>query len=194
VLGDDPETQAQAREAEAQARAGEDVDPSVAAAAVDVVATVGGVEDYEAFLVQAKDASTPQEQERYRAALARFRDPALMTRTLEATLTADVRPQDAPFLIARSVMNRDLGPQAWRFVRDRWDALTDRVAASNVIALAVGTRSLTTPEQVEDVHAFFEEHDIPQGHLMLLQSLERQRVYAELRTRATPELEARFGA
>ncbi|MGZ4149221.1 MAG: M1 family metallopeptidase, partial [Actinomycetota bacterium] len=194
VLGDDPETQAQAREAEAQARAGEDVDPSVAAAAVDVVATVGSIEDYEAFLVQAKDASTPQEQERYRTALARFRDPSLMTRTLEATLTADVRPQDAPFLIARSVMNRDLGPQAWRFVQERWEALTERVAASNVIALAVGTRSLTTPEQVEDVRAFFEDHDIPQGHMMLMQSLERQRVYAELRARATPELEARFGA
>ncbi|MGE5227875.1 MAG: M1 family metallopeptidase [Planctomycetaceae bacterium] len=193
VLGDDPETQAQAREAESQARAGEDVDPAVAAAAVDVVASVGNEEDYEAFLARAKDAPTPQEQLRYRTALARFRDPALMTRTLEATLTADVRPQDAPFLVARSVMNRDLGRQAWAFVRDRWDRLTDRVAASNVIALAVGTRTLTTPEQVADVHAFFQEHDIPQGHLMLLQTLERQRVYADLRARATAELEARFG-
>jgi puromycin-sensitive aminopeptidase len=193
VLGDDPETQAQAREAESQARAGEDVDPSVAAAAVDVVATVGTADEYEVFLGRAKDAPTPQEQLRYRTALARFRDRSLMERTLATTLTVEVRPQDAPFLIARSVMNRDLGPQAWGFVRDRWEELTDRVAASNVIALAVGARSLTLPEQVEEVHAFFREHDIPQGHLMLLQTLERQRVYAALRARATPELEARFG-
>ncbi len=193
VLGDDPETQAQAREAEAQARAGDDVDPAVAAAAVEVVATVGTVEEYEAFLVRAKDAPTPQEQLRYRTALARFRDPSLMGRTLASTLTPEVRPQDAPFLIARSVMNRDLGPQAWRFVQERWGALTERLAASNVIALAVGTRSLTTPDQVQDVHAFFRDHDIPQNHLMLMQSLERQRVYAELRARATPELQARFG-
>ena len=191
VLGDDPETQAQARESEGQARAGVHVEPAVAAAAVDVVATVGGADDYEVFFARALDAPTPQEQDRYRGGIARFRDPALMARTLEATLD-EIRPQDAPFVLARALMQRDLGAQAWSFVADRWDEITERLAPSNVITLPAGARALTRPEEVESVQAFFAAHDIPQNHLMMVQFLERQRVFAALRARAEGELAARF--
>ena len=139
ILGDDPEAQAQAREMEADAT----TDGDVAAAAVDVVAFVGGPDDYERFFALAKNAPTPQVQERYRGALGRFRDPALMERTLAATLSDDVRPQDVPFLIARAMANRDLGSRAFAFVAERWDALTSRVAASNHVVFPAAARILT---------------------------------------------------
>jgi aminopeptidase N len=193
ILGDDPETQAAAREAESESRAGADVEPSVAAAAVDVVAFAGGPDDYERFRARAKDAPTPQEHDRYLYALTRFRDEALFERTLRATRTEDIRAQDAPFLLARAQVHRDLGTRAWAFVRDGWDDLLGRIAPSNAIALAGGIRTLTDPESVADVQAFFADHDIPQNHLMLRQALERQRVFAALRQRAAPELAERFG-
>jgi aminopeptidase N len=192
VLGDDPETQAAAREAESEARAGADVEPAVAAAAVDVVAFVGGPEDYERFRTRTKEAPTPQEQDRYLYALTRFRDDALFDRTLRATSSEDIRAQDVPFVLARAEFNRELGGAAWRFVRDNWDDIVSRIAPSNVIALSAGIRTLTDPEVVADVQAFFAEHDIPQNHMMLLQALERQRVFAALRERATADLAARF--
>jgi hypothetical protein len=139
------------------------------------------------------DAPTPQEQDRYRYALARFRDPALMERVLSLTVSEEVRPQDAPFLLARAEANRDLGAIAWRFVRDHWDELVPRFAASNVIQLAVGARLLTDPELVPEVQAFFAEHDIPQNHRTLLQAMERQRMMASMRERARDELATRFG-
>jgi puromycin-sensitive aminopeptidase len=139
------------------------------------------------------DAPTPQEQDRYRYALARFRDPALMQRTVELAVSGEVRTQDAPFLLSVAEANRDFGPIAWRYVRDHWDELVPRFASSNVIHLAGGVRIQTDPEIVADVQAFFAEHDIPQSHLMLLQGLERQRVFAALRERAAGELAARFG-
>jgi hypothetical protein len=165
----------------------------VAAAAVDVVAFAGGPDDYERFRARAKDSSTPQEHDRYLYALTRFRDEDLFERTLRATITEDIRAQDAPFLLARAQVNRDLGSRAWAFVRDRWDDLLGRIAPSNAIALAGGIRTLTDPDSVADVQAFFADHDVPQNHLMLLQSLERQRVFAALRRRAAPELAERFG-
>jgi aminopeptidase N len=192
VLGDDPETQAAAREAEAESRAGADVEPSIAAAAVDVVAFVGGPEDHERFRSRAKEASTPQEHDRYLYALTRFRDPLLFERTLMATSSEDIRAQDVPFVLARAQFNRDLGAVAWRFVRDNWDDILERIAPSNVIALSAGVRSLTDPDVVADVQAFFREHDIPQNHLMLQQALERQRVFAALRVRAERDLAERF--
>jgi puromycin-sensitive aminopeptidase len=192
VLGDDPETQAMAREAEARSRAGTTVEPAVAAATVDVVAFVGGPEDYDAFRARMDEAPTPQEQERYRYALTRFRVPALMQRTLELAASDAIRPQDAPSVLARAETNRDLGEIAWRFVRDNWDDLLPRFATSNVIHLAQGARSLTAPDQVADVQAFFAEHDIPQNHLTLVQAMERQRMFAALRQRASAELATRF--
>ena len=64
---------------------------------------------------------------------------------------------------------------------------------SNVIALAQGARWLTAPDQVADVQAFFTANDIPQNHLTLLQVLERQRLYADLRRRAADDLAVRYG-
>jgi aminopeptidase N len=192
ILGDDPETQAMAREAESLSRSGSGVDASVAAAAVDVVAFAGGVEAFDAFERWMLDAPTPQEQERYRAALARFRDPALMERVLDLVTSDKVRPQDAPFLLARAEANRDVGHIAWRYVRDHWDELLPRFAASNVIHLAHGARIITDPALVPEIQAFFSEHDIPQNHLSLVQAMERQRLMAALRERVGEELAARF--
>ena len=96
VLGDDPETQAMAREAEALSRTAGGVDASVAAAAVEVVAFAGGEEAFEAFRARMQEAPTPQEQDRYRYALARFRDPALMERLLALAVSEEIPPQDAP--------------------------------------------------------------------------------------------------
>jgi aminopeptidase N len=194
ILADDPEAQAQAREVEAEGRAGGNVDPAVAAAAIDVVAFAGNTGDYEAYRHHADRASTPQEEIRYRIALARFRDPALMERTLASTLTDEVRRQDAPFLLARATVNRDLGPAAWAFIERHWAQLLDRFAPSNIIGMISGIRFLTQPETVASVQAFFEHHDIPQNHLQLQQALERQRVLAALRQRVSAELAGRFGA
>ena len=192
VLGDDPETQAMAREAEALSRTGTSVDASVAAAAVDVVAFAGGEDAFDTFEARMAEAPTPQEQERYRVALARFRDPALMERLLALATSDTIRPQDAPFLLSRAEMNRDVGMIAWRYVRDHWDELLPRFAASNVIHLAHGARIITDPELVPEVQAFFAEHDIPQNHLSLVQAMERQRMMAALRERIGGELAARF--
>ena len=193
VLGDDPETQAMAREAEALSRTAGGVDASVAAAAVEVVAFAGGEEAFEAFRARMQEAPTPQEQDRYRYALARFRDPALMERLLALAVSEEIRPQDAPFLLARAEANRDLGAMAWHHVRDHWDELLPRFAASNVIHLAQGARLITDPELVGEIQAFFAEHDIPQNHLSLVQAMERQRMMAAMRERVGGELATRFG-
>jgi puromycin-sensitive aminopeptidase len=115
-----------------------------------------------------------------------------MERTLALAMSEAIRSQDAPFVLARAETNRDVGEVAWRYVRDNWDELVPQFAASNVIHLAQGARSLTAPDQVADVQAFFAEHDIPQNHRTLLQAMERQRMMAAMRERASGELAARF--
>jgi puromycin-sensitive aminopeptidase len=194
VLGDDPETKAQMRELEGDARDGADVDAHLASAAVQVVATNGDADDFARYWRMVHDGATPQQQLRYLFALARFREPELFDRVLASCLTDDVRPQDAPFLLATATTNRDLGERAWRFLAEHWDQETERFASSNIISLASGVRALTLPDQQAEVAAFFETHTIPQAGLMLDQILERQRIGVALRERATPDLAASFGA
>ena len=193
ILGGDAEVSARAREIEAEARAGEPLDASLAAAAVAVVAATGDGDDFERFLARSKDAPTPQEQLRYLYALADFRQPDLIDRTLDLALSDEVRSQNAPFLLARAMANRDVGDRAWRFVKEHWEEVNRRLPPNTIIYLADGVRFLTMPEQEADVQAFFDEHDIPQARKMLKQVLERQRINVAFRRRVEPQLAAFFG-
>ncbi len=188
VLGADPETLAQCRELEL----GDEGDPQLLQAAVEAVAAEGTAEDLDRYWQRYHRASTPQEEERYLFATSRFPGDAEIERVLAASLTDEIRTQDAPYVLARSTTNRSQGPKVWRFIAEHWDAMQDRFASSNIIGLVSGIRYLTDPDAVADVDAFFRDHDIPQNHLMLQQGLERMRVAAKLRERVTPELLERF--
>ena len=194
VLGADPNAEAAARELEAEARAGKPVDPALAAASVNVVAYYGGAEDYGRFAEMADHAPTPQEQLRYLYGLPLFGGAAEMTRTLDAALDGGIRTQNAPFVLAFATLNRRQGDQAWDFIRSRWDELNARLPSGLVIRMVEGIRFLTRPEQVAETEAFFAVHPIPQSGKGLEQVLERQRVMAALRERATPDLTAHFSA
>jgi puromycin-sensitive aminopeptidase len=194
ILGAEPSAHALAREIEGEARGGERVDPALVAASIGIVAVGGTPEDYETFLGARKQAKTPQEQLRYLYSLAEFRDAALLDRTMRMVLTDEVRGQNVPGVVVRGMENRDHGALAWRFIRDHWDEVVDRIAPSTVVYLAEGIRYLTTPELVEETDAFFREHPIPQSALQLRQLLERQKVNAALRRRAVPQLQTFFSS
>ncbi len=192
VLGADPETQALAREVEGQARAGEPVEPSLAAAAVAIVAASGGAEDYDRFVQGWKSAPTPQEQLRYLYALGDFRDAALVDRTVELALSGEVRAQNLPWVWVKTTSNREHGQRAWRTLKEHWDEVAARVAPTTLVYCADGVRFLTTDELVADASAFFQAHPIPPSELQLAQLLERQRVYTALRQRTTSDLATHF--
>jgi len=118
----------------------------------------------------------------------------LMDKTVGMTLTEEIRTQNVPGVLARSMANREHGSRAWAFVKEHWDEIVAQVAPTTLIYVADGVRYLTEPEQVKDARSFFEAHPIPQSALQLRQILERQQVNEAFRKRATPELMSEFGA
>jgi puromycin-sensitive aminopeptidase len=192
VLGADPNAEAAAREFEGEARAGKPVDPALAAAAVNVVASSGSAEDYGRFWDAYEDAPTPQEQLRYLFALPSFSDPDLLDRTLEAARSGAIRTQNAPFVLAYATVHRELGPRAWSFLKANWDELAAAFPTSLTIRMVDGVRFLSRGDEVVDAAGFFASHPIPQSAKNLEQTLERQRVAAALRERATPDLATYF--
>jgi puromycin-sensitive aminopeptidase len=194
VLGRDPDAQARARELfEAQLSDPSTVDPPLAAAAIGVIAATGSADELDVFLSKARDAANPQEQLRYLYALADFGDAALFRRVLDFALSADVKSQNAPYLLARCIANRDHGEEAWRFVRQSWARTNEAFPNNSIVRMVDTVKFLSRPEQQADVAAFFREHDIPQAAKTLQQVLERQVVNVSLREREAPRLAVLFG-
>ncbi len=162
---------------------GASVDPELMAAIVSVVAFNGDAVTYDEIRGLYLSAQTPQDEIRYLYALGAFNDTSLITRTCEFAFTEDVRAQDAPFLLNRTMNNRLHGHIAWKTVRARWEEANQKFPINSIIRMVSPASTLTDPELVDDVQQFFADHDIPQATLTLQQTLEMQRVNAALRAR-----------
>jgi hypothetical protein len=62
--------------------------------------------------------------------------------------------------------------------------------SNSIVRMLSGIRSLSRPEIANEVLAFFEEHEVPQGALSLSQHLERLRINVNLRERESERLGA----
>lgn len=167
-------------------------DAELAAAATSIVAATGDAADYDRMLDRAMHGGTPQEQLRHLYALAEFDDAELMTRTCELAMSDRVRTQNAPFLLRAAIGNRHHGPQAWRFVREHWAEIDTKMPRNTMVRMIETVRSLDRPADVADVQGFFAEQRIPQAQKTLEQTLERQRVNADVRARNETSLRDAF--
>ncbi|MBW3645121.1 MAG: M1 family metallopeptidase [Actinobacteria bacterium] len=191
VLGDDGEVQAQARRAHgAYLSDPASLDPDVAAAAANVVASKGTADDHATFLERYRSSPSPQESVRYLYALARFPDPDLAQQTLAMTLTDAIRSQNAPYVVMRFLGNRDVNDVAWRFVEHNWEAIVARFPDNAIPIMLGGVTALSTSERAAAVHAFLSDHPVPQGQRTVQQHLERLRVNVALRQREAAQVAA----
>jgi len=189
TIGGDPNMAVQARAIHtASVDEPDAIDPAMVAAAIDVIAATGDLDDFADFLARTSTADTPQEELRYLGALADFEHDALTERLTGLLLTDEVRTQDAPYVLRRALNNRTQGPLAWAFVQDRWDDILERFPSNSIVRFLEGIRSLTDVETSTSVFAFFETHEVPQGDKILAQHLERLEVGVALRARDTEAL------
>jgi puromycin-sensitive aminopeptidase len=191
TLGNDPGVQREARERYAREGTAETSDPNVYAAVIAIMAYAGDETEYQDFLARFKAAATPQGEQRYLRALAGFRTPALIRRTLQLCLCGEVRTQDAPFVVRDlllSVHGREL---AWAFVRDHWEEM-ERLypSQSGLRRLCEGIVGLATPALEAEVRSFFAAKTVSFGGKTLEQYLEQLQVAVRFRERETASLRA----
>ena len=175
TLGNDQAVQATAREASARALENPSaVDPNVVPAVIAILAHCGSAADYAAFLDRFKSAKTPQEEQRYLYSLAGFREPELLRRTLEFTLSGAVRSQDAPFLVRSLLMNVHAREMAWAFVKEHWEVMERQYPSlTGLRRMCEGITALSTRELEADVRAFFTSRNVSLGGKTLEQYLEQ---------------------
>ncbi len=164
-------------------------DPTLASAALSVVAAHGDTEDFAWVRRRFETAPDPQTEQRHLAALADFPDAELVCTILEGTLDGSVRTQDGPYLVRRALLNRLGGSEAWDFLSGHWDRLLGIFPTNYSVArMLEGVTALDRAELATRVHAFMAEHPLPQGAKQVAQHLERLDINVALRERESGRL------
>lgn len=177
TVAEDAACQARARELFNQFEdTPEKVDRNLVPALVTIVAHTGTAADYEMFYNRFKTAKTPQDETRYLFALANFRAPELLDRTLNLTINGEVRTQNSPYLMRGVLLNRHARTKAWSFMKEHWEEMLRLYPDNAIPRMCEGIIGLVDPELESGAREFFARHPVKQGAKQLDQHLERLRV------------------
>ena len=184
TVGEDKACQQRARELYAQyEKDPTSVERNLVPALVSIVAHTGTGADYDKFYSRFKNAQTPQEETRYLFALGAFRQPDLIDRTLQMTISGEVRTQNAPYLMRGILLNKDARAKAWSFMKEHWNEMLNKYPDNSIPRMCEGIIGLVTPELEADVREFFSRHPVKQGAKQIEQHLERLRIAVACRER-----------
>ncbi|MGH7875142.1 MAG: M1 family metallopeptidase [Candidatus Binatia bacterium] len=184
TLADDASCQRRARKllARHEAEPGA-VDRNLIPALVAILAYSGTSNDYENFYHKFKNARTPQDETRYLFALANFRKPDLIDRTLELTINGEVRTQNSPYLMRNILLNRDARGKAWAFMKQHWHDMMRQYPDNSIARMCEGIIGLVDAELETETRDFFAQHPVKQGAKQIDQHRERLRVVVLCRER-----------
>jgi puromycin-sensitive aminopeptidase len=188
--GRDPEVIAEARKLTDQAlRDPSTIDHTVAFTAFRLAAENGDAPLYDDLMnhLQEKGGSL-EDYYLYFQAIAQFKDPKLLLKTLDFAISPAVRTQDSLGLIS-AVMGNPAGTRvAWDFVRSHWTDI-EKVGGGFTSGEVVGATSVICDAGMRDeVQDFFATHKVPTAERTLKQSLERINYCVDLRSHQTPQL------
>jgi aminopeptidase N len=185
TIGEDADLIAAARAAlDRSLGGGPPLEPTLAGAIVRIAAMHGDEKLFDALAAAADRATSPEDRYRYLNALAAFREPPLIDRALERTLSSTMRSQDAALYLAAFFQNPAARSRAWSFISAHWKALEPkiRVVGSDTTLMAAFGAFCDTGAR-DQVKAFSAAHPLPSAARTLEQTLERIDNCARLRAR-----------
>jgi aminopeptidase N len=166
------------------------VDPALADVALPVAARHGDAALYERLTAALDKASAPAMHDQLERALALFREPALLQRTLQRLLTPAVRNQDLLGVLFTSLANPETRPLVWSFIKDHFEEIESRLGSLSASALVYVPRAFCDATLRDDAARFFEAHPLEGARVTLQQSLERASTCIRTRQREGPILSA----
>ncbi len=160
------------------------VSPDLLDAIAGIVAYNGNAADFEKLRKLWKNAATPEVEQRNLFALASFRQPELVQKALELTVSKEVRNQDAPKLLARFFENDDNKQAAWNFMKSHWAQIKQIYSPGMLAKLAEAPQSLSSEKNYLDVQSFFEKNKIPEGKSRVARMLEKLKINVQFSQRS----------
>jgi aminopeptidase N len=190
----DPEALAEARKIADKALADpSSVDHELATGAFSLAALNGDAAFYDKVMAALKNTKSPEEYYIYFFTLPQFGDTKLLQRTLEFSISPDVRSQDALQLVT-GVLDNPAGEKlAWDFVRQHWPEL-EKAGGPFASAQIVNATSVFCDAEMRDqVTEFFSAHKVAAAERTYKQSIERINNCVDLKSQQEPQLESWLG-
>ncbi len=153
------------------------LNPDLRATVYGLAAQGGDAATFDILRRLEKEATLHEERVRLLQALARFPQRPLLERTLELSLSDEVRSQDTVALVGAVAANPYVPglELAWDFVKANWPEFNRRYGTGGfgIMRLVGITGYFTTSERRDEVQEFFRANPAPAAARTIQQSLER---------------------
>jgi aminopeptidase N len=182
-VGHDPQGRARARSLMLRyLDAPGSVDANTIDRAITIATADGDAALYDKVQAAWGKARAPEDRDRLLFAFGRFRDPALIRRTIDLALSGKVRVQDTALLLGVTLTAGQESGRAWPQIRDRWDEVRKHLDEFTGPATVIGAMgSFCDDESARDIEQFFKAHPAAGAERTLQQTLERIRSCAVLK-------------
>jgi aminopeptidase N len=173
----DPAVLAQAQQLTTRALAVENkkdktLDATLSEAAVLVSASNGDAALYDKLLAINRNSGDPGEKTDALRTLARFRDPALVNRTLDYLVSGEVRNQDTWIVLIALLRDRATRDQTWEYIQKNWDKVHAQLTVSSGAEVVRATGNFCTVRRRDEVTNFFATHKIEASERTLAKAVD----------------------
>jgi aminopeptidase N len=148
------------------------LDATLSDSAVLVSAIDGDSALYDKVLAISRNSGDPGEKTDALRTLARFRDPALVKRTLDYTVSGEVRNQDAWIVLVALLRNRETRNQTWDYVQENWEKVHAQLTISSGANVVSATGSFCTVQERDEVVNFFATHKVESSERTLAKAVD----------------------
>ena len=170
------------------------VDPDLGIAALRAAAEDGDAALFDRLRNVYETSSNPDLQESALRLLVAFRDPTLLKRGLNYSVSGKVRNQDTAIQLAYGLENPDTRNATWSFIKKNWTAVQANLTTDLGSYLVRATGSFCSADAHDDVRDFFAVHQVVASDTYLRHALEQIEGCVELRRLQEPNLEAWLAA
>ncbi|CAM1502388.1 Fc.00g043720.m01.CDS01 [Cosmosporella sp. VM-42] len=151
------------------------IHPNLRSSVFAVVLVYGGEAEYNALVKEYETAKQSSERNTALRSLGFAKDPTLIQRTLDYTLSKEVKTQDIYMPLSGLRAHKEGTLALWSWVKKNWETITKRLPPGISLMgdlVAMSTGSLTKEEQVADIRKFFSDKSTKGFDQELAQSLD----------------------
>ncbi len=164
------------------------VDSEIADAALFVTAANGDIDDFDRFIDISNTSQNPQEIVKNLRAAATVPGRDAAKRLFDLVLDGDVRSQDAFWVLAVMLGDRENGPYVWELMKERWDEMMEALPPTTGRRILDRIPFRSEPDVAADIEAWLTDHHIQGGDMYGPQQIELMKVRVGLRQREQDRL------
>ena len=149
------------------------LEPELRATLVDLTAKYADADLYDRYFQQARASRSPEEFYVWLYGLTAFEKPELVKRTMEYSLSDEVRNQDFEGILASTAEPVANHQESWDFIKANWNRIKPKLATYSPGTIIKATQEFCQPALRTDVQNFFTQQHIEGADRSLRQTLER---------------------